>query len=529
MNVIGYARVSTSDQAENGFSLKLQEDAIVKYCKNNGYNLIEVHKEDFSGKNDFNRPKWNQIINYIKKNKNTVNGIVCLRWDRFSRNVVEALLEINALKKKGIAVITIEETIDFDDPTDRLRLHISLSFAEMESHRNSKRTTEATRRCRLDGCWTGCAPFGYMNHRDSLKRSTLKIHPEKGKIVKEIFEKYATGIYTREELRKQYTKVKGLTKNNFLTLFRKVVYCGKIEVPELYDDPKIIVRGLHQPVISEELYNKVQSVLIGNARKMEFGKPKLDQYPLKNLFICSEHNRLITASGSKSRNGNIHHYYHCSHSTCKNRIPKEKLEKYIEELLKSVVVPSEVIDLYQSILEDTHKTKQKEFIHDTKDLEKKILQLKEKVNKIDMDFANGDISTIQFTRITSQLAEDLTFLNSELNCHNDEKVPYSKLLKKGFHLIPNLHEYFINGDGAVKNKIIGSMFREKFIVEKGKVRTAEWIEIVSGIMLINNELADSGNKKASKNTGLSIFAPLTDERCNYNAMIDYVTIKKLKG
>ena len=71
-------------------------------------------------------------------------------------------------------------------------------------------------------------------------------------------------------------------------------------------------------------------MLIGNARKMEFGKPKLDQYPLKNLFICSEHNRLITASGSKSRNGNIHHYYHCSHSTCKNRIPKEKLEKYID-------------------------------------------------------------------------------------------------------------------------------------------------------------------------------------------------------
>lgn len=73
------------------------------------------------------------------------------------------------------------------------------------------------------------------------------------------------------------------------------------------------------------------------------------------------------------------------------------------------------------------------------------------------------------------------------------------------------------------------MFREKFIVEKGKVRTAEWIEIVNSIMLINNELADSGNKKANKNTGLSIFAPLIDERCSYNSMIEYVTIRKLKG
>ncbi len=507
MNVIGYARVSTSDQAENGFSLKLQEDAIIKYCKNNGYNLIEVHKEDYSGKNDFNRPKWNKIVNYIKRNKNSVQGIVCLRWDRFSRNVVEALLEINEFKKKGISIITIEETINFDDPTDRLRLHMSLSFAEMESHRNSKRTTEATRRCRLDGCWTGCAPFGYINHRDSLNRSTLKPHPENSKIVKEIYEKYATGIYTREELRKQYTKVKGLSKNNFLNLFRKPVYCGKIEVPELYDEPKVIVRGLHEAIISDELYNKVQSILVGNARKMEFNKVNLDQYPLKNLFLCSEHNRLITASGSKSRNGNIHHYYHCSFSNCKNRIPKEKLEKYIEELLKSLEVPNEVIELYQKILEDTFKTKQKEFIHDTRDLEKKIGLLEEKINKIDMDYASGDISTSQFNRISNQLNDDLVILQNELRCHNDEKVPYSKLLKKGIHLLPNLHEYFINADGIVKNKIIGSMFREKFIIEKGKVRTAEWIEIVNGIMLINKELADSGNKKASKNTGLSIFAP----------------------
>jgi site-specific DNA recombinase len=507
MNVIGYARVSTSDQKENGHSLQYQEDAIVKYCKSKGYNLIEVHKEDHTGKDDFNRPKWNQITNYIKKNKNAVQGIVCLRWDRYSRNVVEALMTMNDLKKKGVSIITIEETINYDDPADKLRLHISLSFAEMESNKNSKRTTESTRRCRLDGCWTGCAPFGYLNHRDALNRSTLKPHPENSKIVKEIFEKYATGLYTRDELRKQYTKVKGLSKNNFINIFKKPVYCGKIEVPALYDEPKEIVRGLHFPIISEELFNKVQGILIGNTRKMEFNKANIEQYPMKNLFLCSEHNRMITASGSRSRNGSIHHYYHCSHSSCKNRIPKDQLEKYAEELLKSLQVPSEVLDLYHTILEETFKSKQKEFIHDTKDLEKSIEQLKEKISKIDMDFANGDISSIQYTRISSQLSDNLILQENELRCHNDEKVPYTKLLKKGLHLLPNLHQYFSNGDGYVKNKIIGSMFKEKFIIDKGKVRTADWIEIVSGIMLIDNDLANSGNEKASKNTGFSIFAP----------------------
>ena len=75
---------------------------------------------------------------------------------------------------------------------------------------------------------------------------------------------------------------------------------------------------------------------------------------------------------------------------------------------------------------DTFNSKQKEFLHDTRDLEKKIALLKEKIAKIDMDFANGDISTSQYTRITSQLSEDHSVLENELHCHNDEKVPYSK-------------------------------------------------------------------------------------------------------
>ena len=174
-NVIGYCRVSTSDQKEKGFSLQHQEDAIKRFCESRGFNLIDIYKEDHTGKSDFNRPKWNQIQTFIKRNKKLIHGIVCLRWDRFSRNTYEAYKTIYDFKKQNIEIITIEEPIDIDSPDGRLKLGIYLSFAEAESMKNSIRTKESSRRCRLEGCWTGTPPFGYKNHRTASDKSTLTL------------------------------------------------------------------------------------------------------------------------------------------------------------------------------------------------------------------------------------------------------------------------------------------------------------------------------------------------------------------
>jgi len=66
MNVICYKRVSTDDQADRGFSLQHQEKMLTQYCEINNYNIVEIYTEDFSGKT-FDRPKWNKIMEYIRK------------------------------------------------------------------------------------------------------------------------------------------------------------------------------------------------------------------------------------------------------------------------------------------------------------------------------------------------------------------------------------------------------------------------------------------------------------------------------
>ena len=73
---------------------------------------------------DFNRPEWNKIISYLKKNKGKVDQILCLRWDRWSRNQYLALKEIKTLDKLGVLISTVEQPIDLSSPDSKVLLSI---------------------------------------------------------------------------------------------------------------------------------------------------------------------------------------------------------------------------------------------------------------------------------------------------------------------------------------------------------------------------------------------------------------------
>jgi hypothetical protein len=83
--------------------------------------------------------------------------------------------------------------------------------------------------------------------------------------------------------------------------------------------------------------------------------------------------------------------------------------------------------------------------------------------------------------------------------------------------------------GKTKEKILNCIFSEKVVLEEVSVATTPFSIPVQVLINTSKVLGDSKNKKEVENDLLSIMAPLNDERCYYNAMIEYVTIKKLKG
>ena len=121
MKVICYTRVSTDEQANQGYSLDYQEMQLTQYCELKKYNVMGTYKEDFSAKT-FERPEWKKIMRFLKTNKGLVKKIVFSKWDRFSRNAYEAQGMIKILEKFNVMVECVEQPLDLDIPDNLLLL-----------------------------------------------------------------------------------------------------------------------------------------------------------------------------------------------------------------------------------------------------------------------------------------------------------------------------------------------------------------------------------------------------------------------
>jgi site-specific DNA recombinase len=138
---------------------------------------------------------------------------------------------------------------------------IKMAEPEMDNRRRAKNTQMGIRRTRKEGRYAcGAAPIGYVWDRSNIKPM---IKPSTAAyLVKEAFELYSTGLYSIEGVRK-LLEGKGLNigKTAFNHMLRNPIYIGKIVIPEYGEEEEQLISAIHEPIISEELFNKVQKVL----------------------------------------------------------------------------------------------------------------------------------------------------------------------------------------------------------------------------------------------------------------------------
>ena len=505
MNVILYKRVSTDDQADRGFSLQHQEKVLNDYCNLRGYNIIDTYTEDYSGKT-FDRPEWKKLMAYIKKHKKSVDQVLCLRWDRFSRNQYDALTTIKELEKLGVGVGTVEQHIDFSNPDNKVLLSLYLTLPEIENDKNSIRTTEGMRRAQIEGCWTGSAPRGYSNYRDGDK-STLKPNKD-APIIIEAFEKMASGGFAADEIRR-WINQQGMKmhKQTFLDLIRNPAYMGKIYVKEWKKEPSQLSQGLHAPLISEEIYYRANEVLNGRKRKMKFHDDKSDLYPFKGFLACPVHNKPLTAYGALSRNKSIHHYYVCPVNQCKSRHRISTAHKCVEDILEMIQLSAQSLNLYRKILEKIFDREDFQRKVEIEKLQKEVAKFKSRKSTLQERFLDNDITPQDYNDLKAGVERDIVIAESNLNTVLKVGSTYKNYITKQVPMLENLVQFFRKADGRTKKKILGCIFDEKLVIENGRVATTPFSKPVSILLMIIKELEGSKNKKEVENDLLSTMAP----------------------
>jgi site-specific DNA recombinase len=158
MKVVGYVRVSTDKQADEGVSLNLQAEKIRSYCQLYNLELVDLIEDSGESAKDLNRPGVQMAIGMM--DRKIVQGIVVYKLDRLTRSILDMGNLIQKYFDKGTRLISVQEQIDTSSATGKFFLNIMMSFSQYERELIGERTRAAMRHKISRNEHAGEIPFG---------------------------------------------------------------------------------------------------------------------------------------------------------------------------------------------------------------------------------------------------------------------------------------------------------------------------------------------------------------------------------
>lgn len=325
-----YTRVSTDEQAREGYSLDAQLKAIKKYAQNNDILIDSKYifsDEGISGRKAEKRPAFMEMIKQAKSRPRKFDVILVHKFDRFSRNREDSVVYKSLLKKEyGIPVISISEPLDPDDKMSVIMEAFLEAMAEYYSLNLSGEVRKGQLEKHSKGELQTNPSFGY-----NVSDNKLIVNENEANVVKMIFEQYAIDNLPMMQIARNVNALNVKTKRGrhfenrtIYYILNNPVYIGKLRYTPGrrnsydFDDPNtILVDGQHEPIISIELWNSVQMKLTKNAK---WKKPKqhIDINPknwTKGLVRCKECGCTMVTCGKTKLRCNGYNKGKCSNSS----------------------------------------------------------------------------------------------------------------------------------------------------------------------------------------------------------------------
>ncbi|MFA5742614.1 MAG: recombinase family protein [Candidatus Paceibacterota bacterium] len=323
-----YARKSTDEEERQVLSIEAQITELKEFALKEGLEIADEFIESKTAKVP-GRPIFNQMIAKIEAGGSF--GILSWHPDRLARNSVDGGKIIYLVDTGKIGGLKFP-TFWFDaTPQGKFMLNIAFGQSKYYIDNLSENIKRGLRQKLRNGDYPAYAPIGYLNE---LRHHTIVKDTQRAEAVKKVFEAYATGKYTLEDLQKLsfsiglagQRKGKAIAVSKIQTMLKNPFYYG------LFKFKGEIYQGNHEPIISKQLFEKVQRVM------RERGKPQaksLKHYAFRGVFKCGECGRQITAETRVKPSGKSYTYYRC---TKKDRVCHQKYigEKNLSEQLNKL-------------------------------------------------------------------------------------------------------------------------------------------------------------------------------------------------
>lgn len=292
------------------------------------------------------------------------------------------------------------------------------------------------------------------------------------------------------------------------------MYFGKIFIPKYKkDEESHLVQGLHEPIISEALFYKVQDALDGRNRNLGTKVVSEEHLPLRGFLKCPRCDKTLTGSASKGRN-NYYYYYHC-YPSCGFRQKAEYVNhEFIREIKKYVPHPA-VTELYKSVIRDVNQNQSYHLNNKRRLFLTQIEEQNTRISKSRDLLLAGSIEPSDYKLIKKEAQEKITVLEAQIASYSESVRNIESMLEKATNAQSSLDVLYESGDVTQKQEIIGSMFSEKWVFDGERHRTRKVNEAIELMCQINNQLREKKNgtsvnfEHLSRQVARRGFEPLT--------------------
>jgi len=296
MKSVIYIRVSTTEQAKLGYSLKVQEESCLEYAKRNKYEVLRLFIEKGESAKTANRTEFKKLLEYINLKSDQIDSLIVFKLDRLSRDMADHTDIVKFLTQNNITLESATEAIS-QTPEGKLMRNVIASFAQFDNDQRSYRTRLGIHAVK-EGRYVWKAPLGYRNNKKDGEPSLIQTG--ENIIIKKIFTDFVRGK-KQHEIIKDLKDIKiTIPKQTINKILLNPVYIAKIKT-SFFDN---LTKGDWKPIIDEIVFLKVQDML---AKKSPLYALKniVADFPLRQFLKCPECNSKLTGSWSKGRSRKI--------------------------------------------------------------------------------------------------------------------------------------------------------------------------------------------------------------------------------
>lgn len=450
-----FCRVSSREQEETGYSLPAQEKFLKDYCELHNLEIDKIFRISESASGKKVRKEFNLMFSYIKKTNRKI--IVCEKVDRLTRSQRDAVnIDQWVSENNEHEVHFVKNSFVLNKESkasDKFVWNIHVSQAQFNIENLSEEVRKGLNLKLSEGYYPSNPVTGYKSSTIG-KRKIIVPDEDVAQLIKQLFVEYSTGLHSVKSLC-NYSKEIGLknkngnyiSKSSMHLILNNPIYYG------CFKWKGKIFAGKHEPIITKDLFDKVQTHL---KRKTPFRYNKYD-YLYKGILRCADCNRFITWESHKG-----HLYGYCKGCSAKKGVKEKEvypplIDFFVEAKIKDLTISSAIRDGIINYLENTivTNTSTKESI------ESEILTYTTRLSQLYDDkcegLVNRELYEFKYNEFNNAIL-DLKIKLKELPENNSSNDLHK--FKEIFDFSQNMNKYYEYATDEEKRKLLKFVFKE---------------------------------------------------------------------